>query len=421
MIDGMHRNPRPQTKSKKHHTNRWIGVVAILFLAYTLWSWLALPTQALAASNILPPTKATEPVLQLDWPGSGQAAIGTESEGLLATHGAQKSVPIASVAKIMLALSVLKQKPISAGTQGPTLTLTQHDVDIYNDFVAKDGSVALVAAGEKITEYQALQALLLPSANNMATTIAEWAFGSMDGYITFANSYAASLGLASTHLADASGFEPGTRSSATDLVTLGQLAMKNSTIREIVAQRSASIPVAGTIYNVNHLLGSNGVIGIKTGNTDQAGGCLLFATTATVGGHTFTIIGAVLGLPTLYDALHASSDLLRSAKAQFANDTYAARSSTVASYQTPWGETATIKADDTLKAISWGHGRVSTAATIGKIRLPLSKGQVVGKLAATSQTTHTRNSVPLVVAKDLHGPSLWWRLVHPVKTWQLHF
>lgn len=414
--------PRPvQRPAKKQRRRRLPAIVALLFIAYVVWSWLALPTQTLA-SALQPGTSTTKqaaPVIA--WPTSGQAAIGTDAAGVLATAGAQKSVPIASVAKVMLALSVLRQKPIAAGTQGETLTLTQHDVDIYNEFVAKDGSVALVAAGEEITEYQALQALLLPSANNIADTLAAWAFGSIDSYLTYANNYANSLGLSATHMADPSGFAPGTRSSATDLVKIGQLAMQDATIRDIVAQPSATIPVAGKVYNVNRLLGDNGIVGIKTGNTDQAGGCLLFAAKHTVGGHTFTIVGAVLGAPHLSDALTRASTLLASAKNQFTNDTYAKGGAVVGTYETPWGETATITADDTLKAISWGHGLVNTKATLNHPRLPLAKGQAVGTLVATSKATDTRESVPLIVAKPLKGPSVWWRLTHPIKTWQLHF
>ncbi len=73
--------------------------------------------------------------------------------------------PIASVAKVMTAYAVLKQKPLSAGQQGPMITITAADVAIYNDYVAKDGSVAKVEQGEQISE--------LPSFASHATAICQ--------------------------------------------------------------------------------------------------------------------------------------------------------------------------------------------------------------------------------------------------------
>jgi D-alanyl-D-alanine carboxypeptidase (penicillin-binding protein 5/6) len=125
------------------------------------------------------------------------------------------------------------------------------DIDSYNSFVAKEGSVVGVALGEHITEYQALQALLLPSANNMADTLARWAFGSVDAYNKYANNYAKQLGLSSVRVTDPSGYDVTTVASAHDLTVLGSLAMMNPVFAEIVAQPSAKIPVQGTIYTVS--------------------------------------------------------------------------------------------------------------------------------------------------------------------------
>jgi D-alanyl-D-alanine carboxypeptidase (penicillin-binding protein 5/6) len=399
-------------------------VLAVFMPLYIGWSWLAVPHSALAGASVVEqslqvPNNDGTPALQ--WPGSGQAAIGTTAFGTLATHGQQTATPIASVAKVMAALSILKKHPFSGDSSGATITLTQKDVDIYNAYVAKDGSVALVAAGEQLSEYQALQALLLPSANNMADTLANWAFGSVEAYATYANDYAARLGLTQTHFVDASGYEPGTVSSASDLVKLGTLALKNEVIANIVKQRSAVLPVAGTVYNVNNLIGRNGFIGIKTGNTDQAGGCLLFASTHTVGSQKFVIVGAILGEANLSRALQSSAKLMDSAKRLFAMQTLASKGTTVATYRTPWGESSEVKLDDTLEAVSWNNGRIQQFSQFDTVRLPAATGQTVGKYIAVSTSTQNRDSVPMVLTNDIKGPSLWWRLLHPVKTWQLKF
>lgn len=426
MIEDMYPAARPftppQPVRRPRRRRRLIWFVVVLFVLYLVWSWLAVPSSAFGGAaqsgngNLL-----NNPVENLNWPTSGQAAIGTAAHGLLTTHGAQTSVPIASVAKVMLALAVLKQKPISGNGDGATLTLTQADVDSYNRWVAKDGSVVLVQAGEQISEYQALQGLLLPSGNNMADTLAGWAFGSIAAYDDYANKFAADHGMTGSHFADASGFDPATVSTASDLVKLGQMAMNNSVIADIASQHSAVLPVAGTVYNVNNLLGRNGIVGLKTGNTDQAGGCLLFTANHTVGDETVKIVGAVLAAPNLASALSYSNTLLVSARSNFDDTVITKKGTVVATYRLPWGETAAAVADDDLAAVTWGGSDVTTSNALDKVHLPTNRSQVIGKLVAVSQATGARTSVPITLSGDLHGPSLVWRLTHPVKTWQLRF
>lgn len=413
--------PAPQPVRRHTKRRKLIWLVLIMFVVYLAWSWLAVPTSAFSGASQNGNGSTTPADPRLAWPTSGQAAIGTSEHGVLATYGAQTSVPIASVAKVMLALAVLTKKPIAKDSSGETITISQADVDSYKGWVAKDGSVVPVQAGEQLSEYQALQALLLPSANNMADTLASWAFGSIAAYDSYANDFVASRGLGGTHFADASGFDPATVSRASDLVKLGQLAMKNPTIAEIASQRTASLPVAGTIYNVNSLLGKNGVVGLKTGNTDQAGGCLLFVANHTVGTETVTLIGAVLDVPNLSSALSLSSTLLLSARSALADQVVTDKGATVATYRMPWGETVTAVADDSLHAVSWGGGDVATFNVLTKVHLPASNKQVIGKRVATSAATKDRTSVPIVLRGTVHGPSLLWRFMHPVETWHLRF
>jgi D-alanyl-D-alanine carboxypeptidase (penicillin-binding protein 5/6) len=424
MIDDMHLSAyrAPVRPVRRHRGRRVIWLVVVLFVVYLIWSWIAIPASAFAgiaqvANDNLAPSAAPA----LSWPAGGQAAIGTGGHGILASHGEQTGVPIASVAKVMLALAVLNQRPISADGQGGTITISQTDVDSYSHWLAHDGSVVLVQAGEQISEYQALQALLLPSANNMADTLANWAFGSIAAYDSYANDFADGHGMTASHFADASGFDPATVSSASDLVKLGQLALKNSIISDIASQHSAVLPVAGTVYNVNSLLGKNGVVGLKTGNTDQAGGCLLFTANRIVGNHTVQVVGAVLAAPNLTSALSLSSSLLVSAQANFADTVVTDKGATLATYRLPWGESATAVADDNLHAISWGGNDVTTYNVLDKVHLPADKGQVIGKRVEVSNATATRTSVPIILDDELRGPSLWWRLTHPAKTWHLRF
>src|SRR6266404_863586 len=197
----------------------------IILLAFGVYQYLRPVPSVTPVSQIatVPQTKA----INLPWPGSGQEAIGAHGYGVLASHNTDTPVPIASIAKIITALAVLKQKPLTPGSQGPTITLNGTDVDLFNYYYSKNGSVAQVTNGEQISEFQALETMLLPSANNMADSLARWAFVSVNAYITYANQMVKTMGLNHTTVGDANGFTDTTTSTADDLVKLGIAALDN--------------------------------------------------------------------------------------------------------------------------------------------------------------------------------------------------
>jgi serine-type D-Ala-D-Ala carboxypeptidase (penicillin-binding protein 5/6) len=344
-------------------------------------------------------------VVNLPWPGFGQEAIGAEGFGVLETHGQQKPAPIASVAKIMTAYSVLKQKPLASGQQGPLITVSDQDVVTYNDYVSKGGSVAKVVAGEQISEYQALQAMLLPSANNFADLLANWAFGTTDHYIVFANGQAKQIGLSETHIADPSGFSPQTLSSAQDLVTLGEEAIKNPVVADIVSQQQANIPVAGIVHNVNWLLGTNGINGIKTGNTDQAGGCFLVSSKIVVSGQPLTIVGAVVGAPTLEQAVSASAPLAQAVAGGFKMQTAGQQ---IGYYQIPWDGQVPAVAKQDLKLLVWQDQKVSVNTKLNALRAPLPKGTNAGTV--TASTGQKNVSTQVILSQNIPLPTWRWRI-----------
>ena len=133
-----------------------------------------------------------------------------------------------------------------------------------------------IAAGEQLTERQALQALLLPSANNIAAVLARWDAGSTERFVARMNATARSLGMTHTRYTDPSGYDAATVSTAVDQVRIVDRAMRLPVFASIVATPSATLPVAGTVHNTNALLGHDGFVGVKTGSDDAAGGCFAF-------------------------------------------------------------------------------------------------------------------------------------------------
>jgi D-alanyl-D-alanine carboxypeptidase (penicillin-binding protein 5/6) len=154
-----------------------------------------------------------------------------------------------------------------------------------------------VAAGEQLSERQALQALLLPSANNIAAVLARWDAGSVARFAARMNATARSLGMTRTRYTDPSGYDDATVSTAADQVRVVDRAMGLPVFASIVATASATLPVAGTVRNTNALLGHDGFVGVKTGSTDAAGSCFAFRAIRWISGKRTTITGVVLGQP----------------------------------------------------------------------------------------------------------------------------
>jgi D-alanyl-D-alanine carboxypeptidase (penicillin-binding protein 5/6) len=231
----------------------------------------------------------------LAWPREGEAAVAVSGLGGLGASGSEEPVPIASLAKVMTAYLVLKDDPLGPGQEGFRIQIGPADVEDLHRRMALGQSVVDVEVGESMSERQALEALLLPSANNVAALLAVHEAGSVEAFVAEMNEAAAELGMRDTHYTDPSGFEDTTVSTAADQLKIGRAAMADPTFAQIVAMPSALLPVAGEVTNLNGLLGHEGFVGIKTGSDEAAGGCLLFARRVHADGHTRTILGAVLG------------------------------------------------------------------------------------------------------------------------------
>lgn len=378
-----------------------IAVVALLAVA-TASGGILLGGRAWGAPHaVLRALQVREAQMPLDWPVTGTAAVGAGGYGVLAATGTALVRPIASTAKLITALAVLQKAPLQPGAAGPTLTMTPADVAIYLRYNSEDGSLIPVSAGEQISEYDALQAMLIPSADNIADSLATWAYGSMPAYLAAANRLVLQAGMTETVVAgDASGFLPATVSTAQDLVLLGQAALANPVIAGIVAQKTYTLPAGGpfaglVVENNDTLLGTDGIDGIKTGNTDQAGGVFVFAAPYQVGSHSLTIVGAVMGAPTLPVAFSEAAGLLGSAEANFTVATPVRAGQVVATYHVPWQGSVALVAEQTLSVAQWRGTTLTPAVTLHGIRAPAPARARVGEISVTTGGGHEATGVAL--------------------------
>ncbi|RYY21036.1 MAG: D-alanyl-D-alanine carboxypeptidase [Chitinophagaceae bacterium] len=290
-------------------------IIAIIFLILVIagTAWLAF----FRGNRVYASTKLTTHDAGYAWPNMGNSAFTCIETGLaVRSSSGDVVVQTASIAKIITALAVMRKQPLSPGQKGQTYVIIPADVERYRAYVAKGCSVLPVRTGLKLTQYEAMQRMLIASDNNMADLLAERVFGSRHAYLIYAAAMLKMMGLARTVITDANGVSAATVSTPSELIVIGTAALNNPVIAKIVSQRRAHLPGTGTIKNTNRLLGTADVIGIKTGTTQKAGSCLLFASRYTnVHGQRRTIVAAVMGSSN-HETLYRDSRVLLSSVRQ---------------------------------------------------------------------------------------------------------
>jgi D-alanyl-D-alanine carboxypeptidase (penicillin-binding protein 5/6) len=228
------------------------------------------------------------------WPAQGQGAY-LLGDGQPAVSPHQQPVPIASLAKVMTAYLVLKHYPLAGTDSGRRFVVSQDDVVDTDSRRHQDQSIVDVQAGELLSERDALMAILLPSANNVAVLVARQVGGSVDAFVGEMNRTAHALGMSHTTYTDPSGFDDRTVSTALDQLRLALVVADDPTLAAMMATRSYQLPVAGRVTNTNTLIGQDGFVGLKTGSDDAAGGCFMFRSWRQLGTGNVALTGVVLG------------------------------------------------------------------------------------------------------------------------------
>lgn len=394
----------------KPHKQLVFGGIALMVIVVVLASLALRPIADAAPRTTLASVDAHDEPLKPEmlWSPYGQQAIAVVgSSTLVNDSGKNDKFPMASIAKVMTALVLLQEKPLKLGEQGPSMTITAHDVAVYERELAQHQSVVAVRAGEQITEYQIIEAMLVPSATNIADSAAVWAFGSMDAYLAKANAYAASLGMNDSHFGDdASGFSPQSYSTPQDLIKLGTAAMTHPVVAEIVGKTSVDLPVAGTLRNFNINVGVDGINGIKTGNTDEAGGAFLFSAPF----HDRLIIGAIMGAPDLGTALHDSVEILHGFKSTLQVHTLVTKGQKVGEYTLPWGEKINAVVNGPISVLEWRGGQLPVSVSLDSIPPDAQAKRKVGTVSVTHDGQILQADV--LLETSVHKPNIWWRIFH---------
>jgi serine-type D-Ala-D-Ala carboxypeptidase (penicillin-binding protein 5/6) len=355
----------------------------------------AAPALASVAVNSISSQTVPGTTPKMPWPRTGQAGLSLVGVGAIGFSGKQTPAPTASMAKAMTAYIVLKDHPLKGAGSGAVIHVTGAEAAAVGPDIREDQQVLTVRSGERLTEKQAMDALMLKSANNVARILARWDAGSIPAFLTKMNATAKQLGMTSTHYTDPSGWDAKTRSTTTDQINLAGVAMQRSDFARVVNTKSAIVPIEGRIANVNPLLGHDGIVGIKTGSMSAAGGCLMFAAKHTVAHQTVTIVGTVMGqrnrsIGDLHQAFASSKSLVEAMQRAVGSHQVIKAGQVVATVP---GSNRQLVATKSVNIVGW-----SGMTYIKTIKASVPATAVAGTKVGTLSVTGTRAlSVPVSV------------------------
>lgn len=332
-----------------------------------------------------------------------QKAIAIDGKIIQETN--QSPHPTASTAKMLLGLAIMEKKPFNQGETGETITITPEYYDKYIWYITHNGSNTKVVTGEEISEYDALASVLLASSNNMADTLAIWAFGSLEDYRTYATEMLEKIGAKNTTIGvDASGYDESSTATAEDLAIIANKLLENPVLREIVGLKSYSVPVAGLIQNGNQILGDKlnndaVVSGVKTGYIGDISGYNLVSSYE-VARHRVTL--AVLGSVSRQASFEESENELLRLSQELEPTIVAPEDSVVGHYQTWWSGQHNIYANEAMTVLAPASSDTKLELTDQNLKATINGEEY------TVKTTH--ESFP-------ESPTFWERFLH-VFGWQ---
>ena len=404
-----------QHRSERHPRTWALGALLLVLLVVAIvWRAATESAPPLIVHRTLPAyVRLPGSAPAIAWPREGQAAVEVEGVGSFGTSGASTPVPIASVAKVMTAYLTLLEHPLAPGREGFVVTITPAEVTEEGERVALGESTLSVRAGERLTERQALEALLLPSANNIAALLARYDAGGTAAFVARMNATARVLGMRSTTYTDPSGFNDETVSTAADQLKLARAAMRIPTFAAIVAEPSVALPGVGRVANYNGLIGTGGgYVGVKTGSDRAAGGCLVFAKQIVIAGRRLTVLGVVLGQregSLIEAALAAGEQLGNSATASLRVVTALPAGTRVLSASSSDGRRTTAVSAGALRQLGWGGLMLPVGVVVRPAMTRLHAGEAMGTVAVHGESAAETSAVS---TRAVSGPSLGWRLEH---------
>ncbi len=321
----------------------------------------------------------------------------TATGAVLTSHDADMRMPIASITKLMTVLVALDHHKLTdVVTVDPRVTTVgQESIDLR--------------AGEQMTVLDLIKGALIQSANDAVDALALSIAPSFPAFAVLMNEKARQLGLDNTNFVRPDGLDaPGEYSTASDVARLAIDAMRVPIIRDTVREKTAMISGDRTLHTWNDLLGVvPGVIGVKTGHTDEAGWCQV----AALRGQGVTIYAVILGSPSESQRDTDLEAMLEWGLDQFRVVDAISDARVYAHVGLPYGKAplALVARSSLLTVARIGlplQERVVAPATVS---LPVTAGQVIGQVTVWAGTKLVGKR-PLVAARSVARPGVAGRV-----------
>jgi hypothetical protein len=343
--------------------------------------------------------------------------IGDANSGaLFIAENIDEALPIASISKLMT-FFLVKEK-IAEGK-----FKLEDKVKVSVTASSEEGSSLDLKAGEEISVKDLLDGLMIVSGNDAAVALAELVGETESKFVTMMNEKASELGLKNATFTNASGLTKNgqdNKMSTRDIFTLSKtiiekypevLEYAKTTVLEQPSRnfkKESTIPLVGEV---------EGVDGLKTGHTDEAGYCLVSTMKIKKGESEFRIISVLMGAKTKADRAQYMKDMLNYAKQNIETRKLIdiekfTKKVDVKSASNGYVE---LVPKEDIERVSMKGINYTTEVNVGEVKLPLKKGDKVGEILIKN-SNEVIATVDLVAKEDYSKAGLLSRTVRLIKT-----
>ncbi|MFW6389686.1 MAG: D-alanyl-D-alanine carboxypeptidase family protein [Halanaerobiales bacterium] len=345
--------------------------------------------------------------------------IETDTEQVLFEKNIDEELPPASITKIMTLLIAMEE------VEDGNISLDD-EITVSQNAASMGGSQIYLAANDRVPFRDLIKAVAIASANDASVAIAEAISGSYSGFISLMNERAEELGMENTNFVNSTGLPDDEHyTTAEDIVKMSKELVKYEEILEWSSIWVDYIELPdreAMVANTNKLINEyQGMDGLKTGHTSEAGYCL----TATARREDTRLISVVLDSETEEDRRNDTDNLLNYGFNNFEKKLVVEEGERIDNIEISSAKNPVI----TAEAAENLHAMIERGASSEieeEIRLqqsltaPLEEGEVIGEILV-KKDDDILNSVDIVTSEDIEKANvfirLWRRFVNWIGGW----